>query len=98
MSSPPTTLGKYQIIREIARSNDIVYEAYDPLMNRRVALKELSMPGGSSAPQKEDRVNRFMREARAVGTLAHQNIMTVFEYGEDGDRHFMAMEFLDGHT
>ena len=42
--SSTSTLGKYQIIREIARSNDIVFEAYDPLMNRRVALKELAMP------------------------------------------------------
>jgi serine/threonine-protein kinase len=98
MSSPPTTLGKYQIIREIARSNDIVYEAYDPLMNRRVALKELAMPGGSTPQQKEERINRFKREARAAGTLAHPNIMTVYELGEEGDRYFIAMEFLDGHS
>ncbi|MHB8636879.1 MAG: protein kinase domain-containing protein [Fimbriimonadaceae bacterium] len=98
MSSPPTTLGKYQIIREIARSNDIVYEAYDPLMNRRVALKELSMPNGSTPQQREERVSRFKREARAAGTLAHPNIMTVYELGEEGDRFYIAMEFLDGHT
>lgn len=96
--SPPTTLGKYQIIREIARSNDIVYEAYDPLMNRRVAVKELAMPGGTTSQQQDDRINRFKREAQAVGTLAHANIMTVFEYGQEGDRHYMAMEYLDGHT
>jgi len=96
--SVPTTLGKYQIIREIARSNDIVYEGYDPLMNRRVALKELSAPRGATGPQLDDRVNRFKREAQAVGTLAHPNIMTVYEYGQEADRHFMAMEYLDGHT
>lgn len=98
MSSLPTTLGKYQIIREIARSNDIVYEAYDPLMNRRVALKELNFPRGLTPQQSDERVSRFKREAQAVGTLAHPNIMTVFEYGQDGDRHYMAMEYLDGHT
>jgi eukaryotic-like serine/threonine-protein kinase len=97
-SSPPTTLGKYQIIREIARSNDIVYEAYDPLMNRRVALKELAMPGGSTSQQKEERVKRFLREARAAGSLTHPNIMTVYEVGQEGDRYFIAMEYLDGHT
>lgn len=97
-NSPPTTLGKYQIIREIARSNDIVYEAYDPLMNRRVALKELAMPGGSTPQQREDRINRFKREAQAAGTLNHPNIMTVYELGQEGDRLFMAMEYLDGHT
>lgn len=98
MSDPTQTLGKYQIIREIARSNDIVYEAYDPLMNRRVALKELAMPGGLNANQQEDRRNRFLREARAAGTLTHPNIVTVYEYGEDSNRHYIAMEFLDGHT
>lgn len=98
MSSQPTTLGQYQIIREIARSNDIVYEGYDPLMNRRVAVKELSMPAGHSAQQIEDRVSRFRREAQAVGSLNHPNIMTVYSFSEDQGRYFMAMEFLDGIT
>jgi len=98
MSTVPTTLGKYQIIREIARSNDIVYEGYDPIMNRRVALKELSLPTGSTAPQREERVRRFQREVKAAGSLAHPNIVTIYEVGQDDDRHFMAMEFLDGHT
>jgi len=97
-SSLPATLGKYQIIREIARSNDIVYEGYDPVMNRRVAIKELAMPSGASSSQQEERLSRFKREARAAGTLAHPNIMTVYEFGEDEGRYFIAMEFLDGHT
>ena len=98
MSAQPQTLGQYQIIREIARSNDIVYEAYDPLMHRRVAVKELSMPAGSTPQQLEDRVSRFRREAQAVGSLNHVNIMTVHSFSEDAGRYFMAMEFLDGIT
>ncbi len=98
MNSPPTTLGQYQIIREIARSNDIVYEAYDPLMNRRVAVKELAMPQGATGPQQEERISRFKREAQAAGTLNHPNIMTVFSFAEDAGRTFMAMEYLDGGT
>jgi len=97
-SSPPSTLGQYQIIREIARSNDIVYEAYDPLMNRRVAVKELAMPHGATSQQQEERISRFRREAQAAGTLNHPNIMTVFSFAEDAGRTFMAMEYLDGHT
>lgn len=99
MSDPTTTrLGKYQIIREIARSNDIVYEAYDPLMNRRVALKELAMPAGATPQVREDRTKRFLREAKAAGSLAHPNIVTIYECGEEGGRHFIAMEYLEGHT
>ena len=96
--NPPSTLGKYQIIREIARSNDIVYEGYDPLMTRRVAVKELNMPIGATAPQAEDRIQRFKREAQAAGRLNHPNIMTVYDVEEDGGHLFMAMEYLDGGT
>ena len=96
--SPPSTLGKYEIIREIARSNDIVYEAYDPIMHRRVAIKELAVPGGSSVQQREDRINRFRREARAAGSLVHPNIVTIYEVGEHEGRHFIAMEYLEGQT
>ena len=98
MSTESGTLGKYQIIREIARSNDIVYEAYDPIMNRRVAVKELALPTGVSDKQKEERVNRFQREARAAGSLAHPNIVTIYEVGEDNGRYFIAMEYLEGQT
>ena len=96
--NPPSTLGKYQIIREIARSNDIVYEGYDPQMTRRVAVKEMNVPGGSTPQQTEDRVQRFKREAQAAGRLNHPNIMTVYDVEEDAGRLFMAMEYLDGGT
>lgn len=98
MSAGAGTLGKYQIIREIARSNDIVYEAYDPAMNRRVALKELAMPGGATEKQRAERKARFMREAKAAGSLAHPNIVTIYEVGEDNGRIFIAMEYLEGQN
>jgi len=98
MTNLPSRLGPYEIIREIARSNDIVYEAYDPVMNRRVAVKELVVPANSSEALREDRVVRFKREAQASGTLNHPNIMTVHSFAEEGDRLFMAMEFLDGNS
>lgn len=67
-------------------------------MNRRVAIKELSVPHGSSQQLREERIKRFKREVKAAGSLAHPNIVTIYEFGTDGDRNFMAMEFLDGHT
>ena len=95
---PEDTLGKYTIVREIARSNDIVYEAVDTSINRRVALKELLVPPNLTGAQRRERIERFYREARAAGTLAHPNIVTIYEAGEDQGRHFIAMEFLEGQT
>ncbi len=97
-TSSTNTLGKYQIIREIARSNDIVYEAIDPSINRRVALKELSIPPNLDGAQRRERIERFWREGKAAGRLSHPNIVTIFEVGKDGDRHFIAMEFLEGQN
>ncbi len=95
---PLGTLGRYEIIREIARSNDIVYEAWDPTMDRRVAVKELHMPQGATEKQREERKRRFLREARAAGKLEHPNIVSIYEVGEDEGRMFIAMEFLEGGT
>jgi serine/threonine protein kinase len=95
---PLGTLGRYEIIREIARSNDIVYEAWDPTMDRRVAVKELHMPQGATERQREERKQRFLREARAAGKLEHPNIVSIYEVGEDQGRMFIAMEFLEGGT
>lgn len=92
------TLGRYQIVREIARSNDIVYEAVDPTLNRRVALKEMAVPPNLNPGEQEDRRNRFRREAEAAGRLSHPNIVSIFDYGTDRDRCYIAMEFLEGQT
>ncbi len=96
--SPNTILGKYRIIREIARSNDIVYEAIDPKMNRRVAIKELQLPLHLAGTQKRERVERFYREAKAAGTLTHPNIVTIHEVGQENERHFLVMEYLEGQS
>ena len=75
--SSTNTLGKYQILREIARSNDIVYEATDPALDRRVAVKELNLPPNLTGAQKRERIERFIREGKAAGQLAHPNIVTI---------------------
>ncbi len=98
MQSSVDTLGKYQIVREIARSNDIVWEAVDPELGRRVAIKELNLPEGVTEAQKQERVNRFLREAKAAGRLSHPNIVTIHEVGIDSGRHYIVMEYLEGEN
>jgi len=97
-ASTTPILGKYRIIREIARSNDIVYEALDPSMARRVAVKELQLPPHLAGAQKRERIERFYREAKAAGTLSHRNIVTIHDVGQENDRHFLVMEYLEGQS
>src|SRR5580704_5999032 len=96
--TPSSVLGKYRIIREIARSNDIVYEGVDPAMGRRVAIKELLIPAHLAGTQKRERIERFYREAKAAGTLTHPNIVTIYDVGEENERHYIVMEYLEGHS
>lgn len=89
---------KYRIIREIARSNDIVYEAIDSTLGRRIALKELNIAPSLTGQPRRDRIERFHREARATGKLDHPNIVSVSDYFEENGRYFIVMEYLDGQT
>ncbi|CCW35244.1 serine/threonine protein kinase [Chthonomonas calidirosea] len=90
--------GKYRLIRELARSNDIVYEARDELLDRRVAIKILNLPPTLTGAVRRERIERFNREARAAGKLSHPNIVSIYEYGEENGNYFIAMEFLEGQS
>jgi len=61
------TLGRYTLVREIARSNDIVWEGVDPQMNRRVAVKELALPPNLTGQAKRERIERFSGGRQRVG-------------------------------
>ncbi len=89
---------KYKIVREIARSNDVVYEALDIQSGRRLAVKELVIPPNLTGQARIERIERFDREARASGKLSHPNIVTVYDHGNDSGRFYIAMEYLDGGT
>ena len=89
-------LGRYEIIREIDRSNAIIYEAWDPFFNRRVAVKVLDLSQARTDAEKQDLIARFDREARAIGSLDHPNIMRVYDVGEDNGDHYLVMEFIEG--
>jgi len=90
--------GKYQIVREIARSNDIVYEAIDNTLGRRIALKELNIASSLAGQARRERIERFNREARAAGKLSHPNIVSVTDFFEENGRYFIVMEYLEGQT
>lgn len=94
----PKFVGKYKIIRMIARSNDIVYEAVDPNLGRHIALKELQLSPNLTGAAKRERIERFSREAKAAGALKHANIVTIYEVGQHMEHRFIAMEYLEGQT
>jgi tetratricopeptide (TPR) repeat protein len=92
------SLGRYLVLEKLgAGGMGIVYAAYDPELDRRVALKLLlaGHDGGSQAS--EGRV-RLLREAQAMAKLGHPNVIAVHDVGTLGDQVFVAMEFVDGQT
>ena len=89
-------LGKYDIRRELGRgAMGVVYEAYDPLIKRIVALKTIR----ADQLAREDApvvLARFRREAQAAGRLNHPNIVAIYDFDEDNGTSFIAMEFVTG--
>jgi serine/threonine protein kinase len=90
------TLGKYEIKRLLGRgAMGTVYEGWDPIIARRVAIKTVHLPH-TSDPEIGEALARFRREAQAAGRLNHPNIVGVFDYGETNDAAYIVMEFIDG--
>ena len=90
------TLGRYEIIKELGRgAMGTVYLGKDPKINREVAIKTLRYEEFDEE-QLADIKSRFFREAEAAGRLAHPNIVTIYDVGEDYEIAYMAMELLDG--
>ncbi len=88
-----TTLGKYQIVRELgAGGMGTVYLAVDSNLRRTVALKVLHKERASN----ETLVRRFESEATASAQLKHENIVTVYDAGQIDGHLFIALEFVDG--
>src|SRR6202171_5572196 len=71
-----------------------VYLAHDDRLRRKVALKLLP----ARFTMDEERVRRFQREARSASALNHPNIITIYDIGETEGIHYIATEFIDGHT
>jgi serine/threonine protein kinase len=89
------TIGRYEILRELGRgAMGIVYEGHDPVIGRRVALKTIAF----AADDRDSRElrKRLFREAAAAGTLAHPNIVTIYDIVDDGAVTAVAMELVEG--
>ena len=85
--------GRYRIVREIGRGGySVVYEARDLQLRSPVAVKLLVAPPSSAALARE----RLKREASAIRNLCHPNIVTLFDYVEDGPWTILVMELVTG--
>ncbi|MBC7474210.1 MAG: protein kinase [Candidatus Sericytochromatia bacterium] len=92
-------LNKYEIIEEVGRGGmGLVYRAKDMRLSRDVALKELILAHHIVGAEKDEIIARFKQEAQTAASLSHPNIITIFDVGEENNRHFIAMEFLPGKT
>ena len=88
-------LGRYQV-RELVGEGAMatVYKAYDPDINRTIAVKLLK----AQLRDDDEYHNRFLREAKGAGILSHPNIVTVFDVGEENKHPYIAMELVEGPT
>ncbi|MBD3346456.1 MAG: protein kinase [Chitinivibrionales bacterium] len=86
-------LDRYVILHEVGSGGmATVYCAQDTLLSRKVAIKMIH----PHLLERIDAIKRFRTEAQAIASLAHENIIKVFDYGEEHDKHFLIMEFIDG--
>src|SRR5262245_13217524 len=93
MAKVAASIGKYEVLRVLGSGGmGTVYEARDPVIERRVAIKVLAPDLARQAELRE----RFLREAQAAGRLRHPNIVQVYDVGEGSGQLFIAMEFVAG--
>lgn len=87
------TLGHYRLLEELGRGGmATVYKAYQPSLDRHVAVKILA----PFLANQRDFFERFRREATAVARLSHPNILNVYDFGQEGDLAYIVMEYVVG--
>jgi serine/threonine protein kinase/tetratricopeptide (TPR) repeat protein len=91
-------IGRYLVLNLIGRGGmGEVYAAYDPELDRKVAIKVLRANSSAGVDAAEGR-GRILREAQALAQLSDPNVVAVYDVGTVDDRVFLAMEFVDGST
>lgn len=95
----PAQLGKYPITGVLGKgAMGVVYKAFDPVINRPVAIKTIHKALIGQDLSGSSTTARFKNEARAVGRMSHPGIVAIYEYGEDADTAYIAMEYVEGRT
>jgi tRNA A-37 threonylcarbamoyl transferase component Bud32 len=90
-------LGRFAIVHRVASGGmGVVFTAFDPVLNRRVAIKLVRQDVSRSEPEAQR--GRVLREARAMARLSHPNVLAVYDVGTFADQVFIAMELVEGVT
>jgi predicted Ser/Thr protein kinase len=99
MAVHPDKVGRYEIL-EVAGQGamGVVYKAKDPLIGRIVAIKVMSAAVALRPDEQEEYRQRFFREAQAAGKLRHDNIVSIYDMGEENGVPYMTMEFIEGQS
>jgi len=90
----PARIGKYELQEFLGGGMSHVYRAKDTILGRTVALKILTEAGVADHEAKQ----RFLQEARLASNISHENILNVYDFGEEQGRPFIVMEFLRGES
>src|SRR6476660_5696588 len=91
--TPGTKLGRYEVRSKIGEGGmGEVYLARDTQLDRQIAVKLLP----AEIARDQQRLHRFLQEARAAAALSHPNIAHIYEIGEAEGAHFIAMEYVEG--
>ncbi|MDD5367109.1 MAG: protein kinase, partial [Gallionellaceae bacterium] len=94
--STPEQLGKYKIVRVLGKgAMGIVYEGFDPVIERTVAIKTIRVDE-LDPEEAEEHSRRFKVEAKAAGKLNHPNIVGIYDYGEEQSLAYIVMEYVQG--
>ncbi len=90
----PARIGKYEVNEFLGGGMSHVYRATDTVLGRQVAVKVLT-EAAMADPEAKD---RFLQEARLASNIQHENIISIYDFGEDAGRPFMVMEFVEGES
>ncbi|HEY3836684.1 MAG TPA: bifunctional serine/threonine-protein kinase/formylglycine-generating enzyme family protein [Bryobacteraceae bacterium] len=90
----PARISKYELLEFLGGGMSHVFRARDTVLGRTVAIKILTPAGVADSDTKA----RFLQEARTASNISHENILSVYDFGEENGKPFMVMEFLRGRT